>query len=297
MNVLSLRALIVHNVGCNNISGIVVECKRDEFQQPASMANAVTSANGCEAENQPASTKHSTRARHRQVSFLLSWLLFSAFFFLAHGHWHQLCRWSFAHLLQFTIDDIPSEDTSAVGVIWHLVTGISIADRARHCSNQLIHNRLVVANGLHSSEQQKRFLIGDVFIIVPIISPEFTFHHFQQLLLENFKQLLLVFGGAVVEFLLENLKQLLLYNADLISDLKGQINSLYRELGLINAFLKDSKEKCSEYEYVRELVRKIRDVAYEAEDTIDAFIVNAAMHKEISTLKKFTHGLEYATKL
>lgn len=104
-------------------------------------------------------------------------------------------------------------------------------------------------------------------------------------------------ADAVVEFLLENLKQLLLYNADLISDLKGQINSLYRELSLMNAFLKDSKEKRSEYEYVRELVRQIRDVAYEAEDTIDAFIVNAAMHKERSTLRKFTHGLEYATKL
>ncbi|KAD7117598.1 hypothetical protein E3N88_04866 [Mikania micrantha] len=104
-------------------------------------------------------------------------------------------------------------------------------------------------------------------------------------------------ADAVVEFLLENLKQLLLYNSDLISGVKDRVESLYKELSLMKAFLKDSKEKRSEYEYVRELVRQIRDVAYEAEDTIDTFVVNAAMQKERSTFGKIFHALDYPTKL
>ncbi|KAL8229354.1 hypothetical protein R6Q57_014254 [Mikania cordata] len=104
-------------------------------------------------------------------------------------------------------------------------------------------------------------------------------------------------ADAVVEFLLENLKQLLLYNSDLISGVKDRVESLYKELSLMKAFLKDSKEKRSEYEYVRELVRQIRDVAYEAEDTIDAFVVNAAMQKERSTFGKMIHALEYPSNL
>lgn len=101
----------------------------------------------------------------------------------------------------------------------------------------------------------------------------------------------------MVEFLLENLKQLLLYNSDLIYGVKGQVDSLYRELSLMNAFLKDAKEKRNEYEYVRELVRQIRDVAYEAEDIIDTFVVNSAMQKERSTFSRIVHVFDYPTKL
>lgn len=104
-------------------------------------------------------------------------------------------------------------------------------------------------------------------------------------------------ADAVVEFLLENLKQLLLYNVDLISGVKDQVESLYRELSLMKAFLRDSKEKRSEYETVREIVRQIRDVAYEAEDVIDTFVVNAAMQKARSTLSKIVHVLDYPVKL
>lgn len=100
-------------------------------------------------------------------------------------------------------------------------------------------------------------------------------------------------ADAVVEFLLDNLKQLLLYNVDLISGVKDQVESLYKELSLMKAFLKDSREKRTEYEMVRELVRQIRDVAYEAEDIIDTFVVNVAMHKSRSTMSKIVHALDY----
>lgn len=96
-------------------------------------------------------------------------------------------------------------------------------------------------------------------------------------------------ADAAVGFLLENVLQLLLYNSDLISGVKEQVESLYRELSLMNAFLKDSKEKRSQYEVVREIVRQIRDVAYEAEDIIDTFVVTAALQKTRNKISRFVH--------
>nr|GMD19829.1 putative disease resistance RPP13-like protein 3 [Ipomoea batatas] len=104
-------------------------------------------------------------------------------------------------------------------------------------------------------------------------------------------------ADAVVEFLLENLKQLLLYHVDLLSGVKDQVESLHRELSLMKAFLKDSREKRSEYEYVRELVSQITIVAYEAEDIIDTFVVNAAAQKARSTMKRVIYAFDHSSKL
>ncbi|PHT37825.1 hypothetical protein CQW23_21398 [Capsicum baccatum] len=104
-------------------------------------------------------------------------------------------------------------------------------------------------------------------------------------------------ADAVVEFLLLNLKQLLLYHVDLLSGVKDQVESLHRELSLMKAFLKDSREKRSEYEYVRELVSQITVVAYEAEDIIDTFVTNAAMQKARSTVRRAFHVFHHSSML
>lgn len=104
-------------------------------------------------------------------------------------------------------------------------------------------------------------------------------------------------ADAVVEFLLLNLKQLLLYHVDLLSGVKDQVESLHRELSLMKAFLKDSREKRSEYEYVRELVSQITIVAYEAEDIIDTFVTNAAMQKARSTVRRAFHVFDHSSML
>ncbi|XP_047261946.1 putative disease resistance protein At1g50180, partial [Capsicum annuum] len=104
-------------------------------------------------------------------------------------------------------------------------------------------------------------------------------------------------ADAVVEFLLLNLKQLLLYHVDLLSGVKDQVESLHRELSLMKAFLKDSREKRSEYEYVRELVSQITVVAYEAEDIIDTFVTNAAMQKARSTVRRAFHVFDHSSML
>lgn len=104
-------------------------------------------------------------------------------------------------------------------------------------------------------------------------------------------------ADAVVEFLLANLKELLLYHVDLLSGVKDQVESLHRELSLMKAFLKDSREKRDESAYVREIVRQITDVTYEAEDIIDTFVVHAAMQKQRNALKRVFHALDHTNML
>lgn len=100
-----------------------------------------------------------------------------------------------------------------------------------------------------------------------------------------------------MEFLLENLKQLLLYNANLILDVKDQVEFLYNDLTLFKAFLKDSTEKRSKHETLKELVKQIRNVVYEAEDAIDTFVAHAAVHKARKNIGKAIHFMDYSAKL
>ncbi|XP_047937620.1 putative late blight resistance protein homolog R1B-17 [Salvia hispanica] len=104
-------------------------------------------------------------------------------------------------------------------------------------------------------------------------------------------------ADAAVEFLLENLKQLLLYNANLILDVKDQVELLYNDLTLFKAFLKDSTEKRSKHETLKELVKHIRNVVYEAEDAIDTFVAHAAVHKARKHIGKAIHFMDYSKKL
>ncbi|KAL6559346.1 hypothetical protein OROGR_004463 [Orobanche gracilis] len=86
-------------------------------------------------------------------------------------------------------------------------------------------------------------------------------------------------ADAAVEFLLDNLQQLLLYHAHLITDAKNQVEKLEKDLRLFKAFLKDSTRKRRKDNSLRELVSQIRDVVYEAEDVVDAFVTQAAESK------------------
>lgn len=104
-------------------------------------------------------------------------------------------------------------------------------------------------------------------------------------------------ADAAVEFLLENLKQLLLYNANLILDVKDQVEFLYNDLTLFKAFLKDSTEKRNKHETLKELVKQIRNVVYEAEDAIDTFVAHAAVHKARKHIGKAIHMFDYSAKL
>ncbi|KAH6825781.1 hypothetical protein C2S53_018477 [Perilla frutescens var. hirtella] len=83
-------------------------------------------------------------------------------------------------------------------------------------------------------------------------------------------------ADAAVGFLLENLKQLLIHHSNLIKGAKDQVEKLENDLRLFKAFLKDAPKQWRHDANLRQLVRRIRDVVYEAEDVIDAYVTQAA---------------------
>ncbi|GER29871.1 NBS-LRR type resistance protein [Striga asiatica] len=106
-------------------------------------------------------------------------------------------------------------------------------------------------------------------------------------------------ADAAVEFLLVNLKQLLLYNAGLIDGVKDQVEYLYNDLSFFKAFLKDFAEshRRQQNQVLKELVKQIRNVVFEAEDAVDEFVAHKAEHKARKPIEKALHMFDYPAKL
>ncbi|KAL8218549.1 hypothetical protein R6Q57_021922 [Mikania cordata] len=104
-------------------------------------------------------------------------------------------------------------------------------------------------------------------------------------------------ADAAVEFLLGNLKQLLVYNANLISTVKDQVDSLCNDLRLLAAFVKETTESRSKHAVVKELVRRIRIEVYKAEDIIDMYVSHASVQKSRTKFLKALHIVDYTTEL
>ncbi|CAO2816691.1 unnamed protein product [Amaranthus hypochondriacus] len=82
--------------------------------------------------------------------------------------------------------------------------------------------------------------------------------------------------------------------------LKGvgdQLKSLENELRFMKKFLRNSEGKQHEHQLVRELVDQIREVAFEAEDVIETFLLNFEKQKLRSTFKKMIHSPQHALML
>ncbi|XP_030925624.1 putative disease resistance protein At1g50180 [Quercus lobata] len=94
-------------------------------------------------------------------------------------------------------------------------------------------------------------------------------------------------ADSVVSFLLQNLTQLLSQESKLLGGVEDQVRLLQNELSLINIFLKNTEGKRHDNELLKEVVSQIRDVAYEAEDVIDTFIITVTKHKRRSKLRRF----------
>uniref|UniRef100_A0A2N9ECY3 NB-ARC domain-containing protein n=1 Tax=Fagus sylvatica TaxID=28930 RepID=A0A2N9ECY3_FAGSY len=89
---------------------------------------------------------------------------------------------------------------------------------------------------------------------------------------------------SVVTFLLENVTQLLTEEANLLGGVKGEVELLGNELRRTKVFLRNTEGKGDET--VKEAVSQIREVAYEAEDVIDTYIIDATMHRKRSKVRK-----------
>ncbi|XLR21344.1 hypothetical protein HN51_068108 [Arachis hypogaea] len=100
----------------------------------------------------------------------------------------------------------------------------------------------------------------------------------------------------VVTFVLDNLLRLLVSEVTLLSGVKDQIRSLCDELMFMNIFIKSSEEKRGD-PVVREVVKQIRDVAYEAEDVVDTYVVNVNKQGSRNMLSKCFHSKDHVMML
>lgn len=82
-----------------------------------------------------------------------------------------------------------------------------------------------------------------------------------------------------ITFLLDNLQKLLSDHVHLISGAENELKQLKNELDLMKAFLVESANKREKGEHFRIYESQIREVVYEAEDTIDICLVRAAAEK------------------
>ncbi|KAL0417224.1 UNVERIFIED_CONTAM: putative disease resistance protein [Sesamum latifolium] len=98
-----------------------------------------------------------------------------------------------------------------------------------------------------------------------------------------------------VRFLLENLSRLRLHQADLISDVKDQMERLENNLLLFKRFLNEStQEREEEDEILEEVTAQMREVVYKAEDGVDVY-VSQALERE--TEKYFRRASDPPGKL
>nr|POE48549.1 putative late blight resistance protein like r1b-16 [Quercus suber] len=100
----------------------------------------------------------------------------------------------------------------------------------------------------------------------------------------------------VVTFLLENLTRLLTQEAKLLYGVEDQVGLLKNDLSLINVFLQKTAGNRHD-NLVKVLVSQIRDVAYEAEDVIDTFILTETEHRKRNFLGQAIHSYDRISAL
>ncbi|KAI3463664.1 hypothetical protein Pfo_020327 [Paulownia fortunei] len=89
---------------------------------------------------------------------------------------------------------------------------------------------------------------------------------------------------AAVTFLLENVQKLLLDQVNLISGAESELKQLENELDLMKAFLEESANKREKGEVFKKFEKQIRDVVYEAEDTIDTCLIEKSRSSVLKNL-------------
>ncbi|RWR76928.1 putative disease resistance protein [Cinnamomum micranthum f. kanehirae] len=97
---------------------------------------------------------------------------------------------------------------------------------------------------------------------------------------------------AVVSFVVGKLGALLIEEARLLYDVRDQFEWIVGELRRMQCFLKDADAKQKEDERVRNWVKEIRDVSYDAEDVIDTFILTQTARASRRTRRRPFHCVE-----
>lgn len=85
---------------------------------------------------------------------------------------------------------------------------------------------------------------------------------------------------SIVSFIAERVGQLLIEEAKFLLEVKGQVKDLQTELKRMQCFLKDADARQDEDEAVRNCVSEIREIAYDVEDVVEAYILKVASTRE-----------------
>ncbi|EOY18891.1 Disease resistance protein RPP8 [Theobroma cacao] len=94
---------------------------------------------------------------------------------------------------------------------------------------------------------------------------------------------------AIVSLAIERITDLLIYEAFCLNDVREEVESIKAELERMKSFLKDVDHKQEQDERLRTRVREIRDLAYDAEDVIDSYILEVAHRGGFhGIIKRFT---------
>ncbi|KAH7522440.1 hypothetical protein FEM48_Zijuj07G0138600 [Ziziphus jujuba var. spinosa] len=95
----------------------------------------------------------------------------------------------------------------------------------------------------------------------------------------------------VVPVVCEFLSRLLTHEANLLDGVKDQVKLLQGDLGIMNAFLRNSEGKQSDHPLVMEMVDQIRDVALEAQNVIDKYVASVIKLRRGTLLAKVIHSV------
>ncbi|GAB4838897.1 hypothetical protein Ancab_028432 [Ancistrocladus abbreviatus] len=102
-------------------------------------------------------------------------------------------------------------------------------------------------------------------------------------------------ADTIISYLVSTVGDLLKQEITTLLGAKNDIKDLASQLDVINAFLRDSEGKRDENQVVRELMRQIRDVAQEAEDAIEDFMLDAEKQRRKNVIGKiFNTGNQVA---
>ncbi|GAB4838909.1 hypothetical protein Ancab_028442 [Ancistrocladus abbreviatus] len=102
---------------------------------------------------------------------------------------------------------------------------------------------------------------------------------------------------STIQYLVQVVGQLLLQEVKLLLGVEGVVEDLASQLHFINAFLKNSEGKRDENHVVRELIRQIIDVAQEAENHIEHFMLAVERQKRGTFWGKVSQGANYVSTL
>ncbi|KAL1552122.1 disease susceptibility protein LOV1-like [Salvia divinorum] len=93
---------------------------------------------------------------------------------------------------------------------------------------------------------------------------------------------------AAISSAVQLLGDLLIQKVSFLRGVAGQVQLLKEELESMQCFQKDANRRQAQDEGVRDWIRKIREVAYDAEDAIEMFLVNVENVKSRGLVKRCT---------